>query len=71
MEHVPDDPRIRETEQNGYPPYDTVQCPCCGEECEEIYADQYGNVFGCNKCILIQDAWEWKEEQMEADRDVD
>ena len=67
---VDDAPWIREAENDGYmADCESVECPCCGEECEEIYADQYGNVFACNKCLLKQDAWEWAEEQREAERD--
>ena len=66
---IPDAPWIREAERDGFGDPDPPKCPVCGEECEEIYADQYGNVFGCDECILRQDAWEWAEEQKEADRD--
>ena len=69
MEQVPDAPWIRDAELNGYPSTDPVECPICGDECEEIYSDMYGNVFGCDRCIISQDAYEWKEEQKEADRD--
>lgn len=71
MSSLPDAPYIREAEQNGYPPFETIECPCCGEECDTIYADQYGNVFGCERCVMQQDAWEWKEDQREADRPDD
>jgi len=71
MEHIPDAPYIREAEDWGMPPYETVKCPVCGEECTEIYADMYGTVFGCNQCIMTQDAWDWAEEQKEADRPDD
>ena len=71
MEQIPDAPWIRQAERDGYPPYETVECPVCGEECSEIIADMYGNVFGCDKCIVSQDAWEWAEEQREADRPDD
>lgn len=67
MEQIPDAPYIREAETYGMPPYEMVECPCCGEECETVYADQYGNVFACNKCLMEQDALEWQREQKEAD----
>ena len=38
------------------------ECPICGEGAEEIYMDWQGNVFGCNKCIITEDAQEWEEE---------
>ena len=72
MEQLPDAPWIRKAETEGWPfdgPDHEVECPVCGEECETIYADMYGNVFGCDRCIVRQDAWEWDEERREADRD--
>ena len=70
MEQIPDAPWIREAERDGMPPFDEVKCPCCGEECDVIYADQYGNVFACDRCLIEQDAVEWDAEQREAERDV-
>ncbi len=69
MRTIPDAPWIREAEMNGMPPCETVKCPCCEEECETIYADQYGNVFACNKCLQSADAWEWLEEEKKRDRE--
>ena len=69
MSGIPDAPYIREAEMYGMLPYETVKCPCCGEECETIYADQYGNVFACDKCLMSQDAWEWAEEEKEKCRE--
>lgn len=66
---IPDAPWIRDAEQNGYPGDDPVECPVCGEECDTIYADMYGNVVGCENCVMKQDAWEWDEERREAERD--
>ena len=66
---IPDAPYIVEAERDGYPSREPVTCPCCGEECETIYADQYGNVFGCEQCVMTQDADEWAEEQREAERE--
>ena len=69
MSGIPDASYIREAEMYGMPPYETVKCPRCGEECETIYADQYGNVFACDKCLMSQDAWEWAEEEKEKCRE--
>ena len=69
MAQLPDAPWIRDAEINGFGEPDPVKCPVCGEECDTIFADMYGNVFGCEECIMKQDAWEWQEEQREADRD--
>lgn len=67
MEQIPDAPWIRDAEMNGPPEPEPVYCPVCGEECETIFADMYGNVFACNECLVEQDAGEWAEEQREAD----
>jgi len=70
MEQIPDAPWIRQAELYGYPADepDPVECPCCGEECETIYADRDGNVFGCDRCVMKQDSWEWAEEEKERTR---
>ena len=60
---IPDAPWIRDAEMNGYPEAPPVECPCCGEECETIYADQNGTVFACDRCLMQQDAWSWAEEE--------
>lgn len=31
-------------------------CPVCGEECEELYRDLYGDIVGCDKCIRVEQA---------------
>ena len=69
MSQIPDAPWIREAEQDGYPPWDAVKCPICGEECETIFRDISGNVVGCEQCLTKQDSYEWAEEEKEADRD--
>lgn len=33
-------------------------CPVCGEECESIYKDRWGNICGCENCVEKMDAWE-------------
>ena len=65
---IPDAPWIREAEMYGPPSPDPVYCPECGEECETIYRDRYGNIFGCDKCIETQDAGDWQEEEKLASR---
>lgn len=71
MEQIPDAPRIREAERDGYPSWDSVICPICDEECETIYRDISGNVVGCEQCLTKQDSYEWAEEEKEADRPDD
>lgn len=62
MSGLPDAPWIREAEMCGMPPYDEGPdpvCPICGKECETIYADKDGDVFGCDECVKIWEAYEW------------
>ena len=70
MEQIPDAPWIRDAENNGWGDPDPPVCPVCGEECETIYMDMYRNVFACDRCLVEKDAWEWREEQMDAEMDV-
>lgn len=61
-----DAPDIRRTEATGYPRRASwPRCPVCGEECEKIYKDAYGAVFGCDNCVETVDAWEWSESEEE------
>lgn len=41
----------------------TPICPVCGEECDTLYIDRFGEYIGCNVCIEEKDAWELMEEQ--------
>lgn len=34
-------------------------CPRCGEECETLYRDRYGEVVGCENCVETLDAWDY------------
>ena len=68
MEQIPDAPYIREAERYGMPPYDVPQCPVCGHECNSIFMDYSGNVFGCENCIRERDSYEWRDEETEASR---
>lgn len=36
-------------------------CPVCGQECETVYLDLFHAVAGCDCCMDIRDAREWKE----------
>ena len=65
MKQIPDAPWIREAERNGVPDWPSVKCPVCGEECEEIYLDNYRTACGCNRCISTQDAYEWLQDEIE------
>lgn len=58
MKSIPDAPDIRERERNGVPDGSTVYCPVCGEACETIYKDKWGNTLGCEECVTPTDAWE-------------
>ena len=41
---------------NGEPKY--PRCPVCGEECDTVYKDIYGDVFGCDECVKTKSAWD-------------
>ena len=50
---------IRMAEETGYPrPVRFPRCPVCGEECEKLYKDKWGEVFACDQCVEEVDAWE-------------
>ena len=70
MRQIPDAPWIRDAEMNGYPSPEPVYCPCCEEECLEIYEDMWGNIVGCNECVKSRDANEWLEEKKEKEREL-
>lgn len=36
-------------------------CPCCGEECDTAFVDQFGDVVGCENCMMEHEAWERPE----------
>ena len=69
MEQIPDAPWIRDAELNGVPSAEPVECPECGEECEEIYLDPSGYCCGCNRCLRAVDAWDWFSERRQAEID--
>ena len=61
---IPDDPLIRCAERTGYAPWKNPYgpiCPVCGGECETIYKDINGDIFGCDCCVKQQDAYETEE----------
>lgn len=33
-------------------------CPCCGEDCEDVYVDFLGHVVGCDVCLTRKNAYE-------------
>ena len=35
------------------------RCPVCGLECDTLYLDKDHEVFGCEQCIEMQDAYEF------------
>lgn len=53
-----DHPVIRNCELTGYPDGREVIpiCPVCGEQCETIYKDTWGDIVGCDQCITAFDA---------------
>jgi len=41
------------------PPENKVpHCPICGEECDTLFRDKDGEVFGCDNCVEQLDAWD-------------
>lgn len=65
MTQIPDAPWIQEAERLGYPPYDTVKCPICGEECDTIYIDNAGDACGCENCVGARDSYDWYQDELE------
>ena len=49
------------------PPQPT--CPVCGERCDIIIKNINREVIGCDKCLTVQDAWEYLEETDECDEE--
>ncbi len=35
------------------------RCPICGRECDTLYLDENREVFGCEQCITLCDAYEY------------
>ena len=61
---LPDHPVIRRMESTGYPDGrepEVAHCPICGKVCETIYRDKHGDIFGCDECIRIADAYDVDE----------
>lgn len=58
MEH----PDVERALRTGYP-RDTEfpRCPVCGNECDTVYRDIYGDVFACDECVTSKSAWEVEE----------
>ena len=52
------DDRIPERPLEPPEPEANPRCPCCGEECETLYRDRMGAVFGYDKCVETLDSWE-------------
>lgn len=58
MEH----PAITKAIRTGY--HDDREwpiCPVCGNECETIFRDTYGDIFACDECVTSKSAWDTKE----------
>lgn len=61
MKLIPDAPDIMACMLTGYPRSSATPiptCPICGEECDTLYRDNFGNIVGCDNCITSSDAWE-------------
>lgn len=45
------------------PPDDRPVCPECGKKCETIFMDRKSDaVYGCDRCIIKVDAFDWFED---------
>lgn len=54
MLDLPDHPVVANLIRTGYPDGKEPtypRCPICGEECETLYEDRDGTVFGCDNCV--------------------
>lgn len=59
-----DAPDIRMTEETGYPTQVRFYCcPVCGDECEKVFIDAWGNICGCENCVEEKDAEEALEDE--------
>ena len=38
-------------------------CPVCGEECDTVYVDMHDDIVGCDRCINMEDAYEYLYEE--------
>ena len=47
------------------PERDPFFCPICGEDCDELYLDNYGEIVGCDNCIREISVYDYKEENKE------
>lgn len=58
-----DHPLVAECIRTGYPHGEPEypHCPVCDSECEDIYRDENGVVFGCDCCIRKESAWGCEE----------
>ena len=58
---LPDHPYIRAVEWEGIAECAGPHCPVCGAACEQVYRNNDGDVFGCDVCVNVMDAWEMEE----------
>lgn len=61
LEH-PDITRVRRDglPEREYP--ESVRCPVCGKTCDTLYKQQDGEIFGCENCVEVMDAWDAVDE---------
>ena len=51
--------RLETLDWYDYIPY----CPVCGEECDTVYVDMYDDIVGCDRCMNMEDAYEYLYEE--------
>lgn len=56
---VMDHPQIANALKTGYPHGEPnyPHCPICGNECDEIYMNEDGEIFACDECLRTKSAW--------------
>lgn len=55
-------PSVSNALRTGYPSLaEYPHCPVCGEDCDTVYRDKWGNIAGCGECLSEADAWEVNE----------
>ena len=53
-EYIPD----YQPDPSAWDDYNPV-CPVCGAECDTVYLDMNDEIVGCDRCINMEDAYEY------------
>lgn len=70
-------PRLVRTPKWGrYPSQEDRQvmsclCPDCAQDCDDVYKNSLGQVFGCNQCVTVMSVHDYMVQQLEnAGKDI-